>query len=73
MAETAFRGPMETNDQDPLVLPLKDVTAEMGLQSKVCGVDYWTDGSHLSKNGIATVVFGQAILKRPMQLKNLFL
>lgn len=58
MAETAFRGPMETDDKDPLVLALKSVTEEAGIQSQVCGVDYWTDGSHLSKNGVPTVVFG---------------
>ncbi|WP_162474084.1 M20/M25/M40 family metallo-hydrolase [endosymbiont 'TC1' of Trimyema compressum] len=34
-----------------------------GLKSKVCGVDYWTDGSHLSKNGIPILVFGPGNIK----------
>ncbi|WP_227761847.1 M20 family metallopeptidase [Zhaonella formicivorans] len=57
--ETLGRGPMEIESDHPLVLALGHaVRQQLGKEPVVKGVVYWTDGAHLSRAGIPTVVFG---------------
>lgn len=57
--ESTGRGPMETAVDHPLVKALQRAGADiLGHEPVVKGVDYWTDGAHLVKAGIPTVVFG---------------
>lgn len=57
--ESSGRGPMETPVDHELVKALGKATKEiLGQEPVVKGVDYWTDGAHLVKAGIPTVVFG---------------
>jgi succinyl-diaminopimelate desuccinylase len=57
--ETIGRGPMEIDPAHSLVQVVsKAATQVLGREPEVKGVVYWTDGAHLSKAGIPTIVFG---------------
>ena len=50
--------PLETPATHPLVQTMREVLRELGVDTSLRGVDYWTDGASLSRAGIPTVVFG---------------
>jgi succinyl-diaminopimelate desuccinylase len=57
--ETFGRGPMEIPVSHPLVQVVTQAATEvLGQEPKIMGVVYWTDGAHLAKAGIPTLIFG---------------
>jgi len=57
--ETMGRGPMEIEVTHPLVKAVSQAaTKVLNREPEVKGVVYWTDGAHLAKAGIPTIVFG---------------
>lgn len=63
LEETQNRIPLETDESEEFIGVLQEASKRCGVDSKIYGVNYWTDGAHLSYSGIPTVVFGPGDIK----------
>ena len=63
LEETENRIPLETDENKAFIKTLMNSAAKFGVNSKIYGANYWTDGAHLGAVGIPTVVFGPGDIK----------